>query len=116
MYNFLKAKFLRNNTVNLCKLAINILGWLVSGSRVGHAPLLGYNLLDGHIKVYMPTFSFQLLSVKKFFRKKVHVNFSTAVAFFQNLCQRLNVPSNYRYKNISKELCDSSTYIASWPS
>ena len=39
----------------------------------------------------MPIFRSQLLSVKKFWffsKKKFHVNFSTAVAFFQNLCRR----------------------------
>ena len=36
-------------------LAIRIFVCLVSGSRVGQAPLLGYDLLDGHIKSLQPS-------------------------------------------------------------
>ena len=90
---------------------MNLFDHPVYGDWAGHAPLLGYDLLDGPKKRLHTNFQVSASLSKKvliFFQKKFHVNFSRAVEFFQNLCRRaLNV-----YKNISKELCDSSTYIA----
>ena len=94
----------------------------------GQGEPLGYDLLDRRIKSMHANFQVSDSLSKKvpifFPKKKFHVNFSTAVAFFQNLYSLknqllqvntkygpaklgfsgcINLPLNV-YKNISKEL------------
>ena len=46
-------------------MRLEFFGRLVSGSRVGHAPLLGYDLLDGHIESVHANFQMYLRTYPK---------------------------------------------------
>ena len=77
---------------------------LVYYDWVGHIPSLGYDLLDGHIKSVHANFWLSALLSNKvlIFSKKCHI--STAVAF--------STYTQMYIRTISKEICDSFTYIA----
>ena len=62
---------------------------LVYGDWTGHDTSLGYDLLYGPKKRLYANFQVSASLSRKvliFSKKKFHVNFSTDVAFFQNLC------------------------------
>ena len=67
---------------------LNLFDHPVYGDWVGHDPSLGYDLLDGPNKRLHANFQVSASVSKKvliFFQKKFHVNFSTAVTFFQKI-------------------------------
>ena len=90
---------------------LNLFEHPVYGDWVGHVPSLVYDFLDGPVKRLHANFQVSASLSKKVLIFLLNQNGGTywlRNSWDSKIC--VDVPSNV-YKNISKELCDSSTYI-----